>query len=46
MASAASLWSTAGIGLATAFNRFEIAIVLSLLNVITLHLVGRLETRD
>jgi putative Mg2+ transporter-C (MgtC) family protein len=45
MASAASLWSTAGIGLATAFNRFEIAIVLSLLNVMTLHLVGRLETK-
>jgi putative Mg2+ transporter-C (MgtC) family protein len=45
MASAASLWSTAGIGLATAFNRFEIAIVLSLLNVLTLHLVGRLETK-
>ncbi|MFY9941721.1 MAG: MgtC/SapB family protein [Desulfobacterales bacterium] len=45
MASAASLWSTAAIGLATAFNRFEIAIVLSLLNVITLHMVGRLETK-
>jgi putative Mg2+ transporter-C (MgtC) family protein len=45
MASAASLWSTAGIGLATAYNRFEIAIVLCLLNVMTLHLVGRLETK-
>lgn len=44
-ASAAGLWSTAAIGLATAFNRYEIAIVLALLTVMTLHLVGRLKTK-
>ena len=43
MASAASLWNTGAIGLAVAFNRFEIAIVLSLLNVVTLSLIGRLK---
>ncbi|MGB5986620.1 MAG: MgtC/SapB family protein [Desulfobacterales bacterium] len=45
LASAASLWNTGAIGLATAFNRFEIAIVLSLLNVLTLFLVGRLKKK-
>lgn len=43
MASAASLWNTGAIGLAVAFNRFEIAISLSLLNFLTLRLVGRLK---
>ena len=43
MASAASLWNTGAIGIAVAFNRFEIAIALSLLNVVTLYLVGRLQ---
>jgi putative Mg2+ transporter-C (MgtC) family protein len=43
MASAASLWNTGAIGLAVAFNRFEIAIALSLLNLVTLYLVGRLQ---
>jgi len=36
LASAASIWNTAAIGLAVAFNRFEIAIILSLLNFLTL----------
>jgi putative Mg2+ transporter-C (MgtC) family protein len=41
--SAASIWNTGAIGLAVAYNRFEIAIVLSILNFITLWLVGRLK---
>jgi putative Mg2+ transporter-C (MgtC) family protein len=43
LVSAASLWNTGAIGLAVAFNRFEIAIALSLLNVVTLYLIGRLK---
>jgi putative Mg2+ transporter-C (MgtC) family protein len=43
MASAASLWNTGAIGIAVAFNRFEIAIALSMLNVVTLYIVGRLK---
>ena len=41
--SAASIWNTGAIGLAVAYNRFEIAIVLSLLNFFTLWVVGRLK---
>lgn len=36
---AAGIWSTAAIGMAVAWNRFEIAIILSLLTFITLALV-------
>jgi putative Mg2+ transporter-C (MgtC) family protein len=43
MASAASLWNTGAIGIAVAFNRFEIAIALSLLNILTLYFIGRLK---
>jgi putative Mg2+ transporter-C (MgtC) family protein len=42
-ASAASIWNTGAIGIAVAFDRFEIAIVLSLLNFITLWAFGRLK---
>ena len=42
-ASAASIWNTGAIGIAVAFDRFEIAIVLSLLNFITLCAFGRLK---
>jgi putative Mg2+ transporter-C (MgtC) family protein len=42
-ASAASIWNTGAIGIAVAFDRFEIAIVLSALNFITLWAVGRLK---
>lgn len=35
-ASAASIWNTGAIGLAVAFDRYEIAIVLSLINLFTL----------
>lgn len=44
-ASAASIWNTGAIGLAVAFNRFEIAIVLSLLNFITLWAVGSFKRK-
>jgi len=43
--SAASIWNTGAIGLAVAYNRFEIAIVLSLLNFITLWVVGGLKRK-
>ncbi len=42
-ATAASLWNTGAIGVAVAFNRFEIAICLSALNFATLQLVPSLK---
>lgn len=39
-ASAASIWNTGAIGLAVAFDRFEIAIILSFLNFMTLWAVS------
>lgn len=42
-ATAASIWNTGAIGIAVAFNRYEIAIALSVLNYITLRLVGGLK---
>lgn len=42
-ASAASIWNTGAIGMAVAFDRFEIAILLSLLNFLTLWFVGRVK---
>lgn len=36
-ATAASIWNTGAIGIAVAFNRYEIAIVLALLNFLTLY---------
>jgi putative Mg2+ transporter-C (MgtC) family protein len=44
-ASAASIWNTGAIGLAAACSRFEVALVLSLLNFITLRLVGSLKNK-
>jgi putative Mg2+ transporter-C (MgtC) family protein len=42
--SAASIWNTGAIGVAVAFSRFEIAIVLSALNFVTLRLLtGRVK---
>jgi putative Mg2+ transporter-C (MgtC) family protein len=35
-AAAASIWNTGAIGLSVAFDRFEIALILSLLNFLTL----------
>lgn len=42
-ATAASLWNTGAIGVAVAFHRYEIAVVLSLLNFLTLQFVTRLK---
>jgi len=45
-ASAASIWNTGAIGIAVAFSRFEIAIVLALLNFLSLRLFsGPLKKR-
>lgn len=42
-ATAASLWMTGAIGIAAAFHRYEIAIVLALLNFLTLRYVKQLK---
>lgn len=42
-ATAASIWNTGGIGIAVAFSRYEIAILLSLLNFLTLRFVPLLK---
>jgi putative Mg2+ transporter-C (MgtC) family protein len=44
-ATAASIWNTGAIGIAVAYNRFEIAAVLSLLNFLTLRLVGEVKEK-
>lgn len=45
-ATAASIWNTGLIGVAVAFARYEIAIVASLINFVTLRYVARLKTDD
>jgi putative Mg2+ transporter-C (MgtC) family protein len=45
-ATAASLWNTALIGIAVAFARYEIAILMSLINFLTLRYVKRLTDTD
>jgi putative Mg2+ transporter-C (MgtC) family protein len=45
-ATAASIWNTGVIGASVAEGRFEIAIILSLLNLITLRLLLPLKERD
>lgn len=42
-ATAASLWNTGAIGIAIAFHRYEIAIVLSLINFLTLQFITRFK---
>jgi putative Mg2+ transporter-C (MgtC) family protein len=42
-ASAASIWNTGAIGLAVAFDRYEIAILLAVLNFLTLFVFGRIK---
>ncbi len=44
-ATAASIWSTGAIGVAVAWHRFEIAIVLTLLNLLTLRFTRKLKQR-
>lgn len=43
VSSAASIWNTGAIGLAVAFNRFEIAVLLAVLNFCTLYFFGRVK---
>ena len=43
VSSAASIWNTGAIGLAVAFDRLEIAILLALLNVFTLLFFGKVK---
>jgi putative Mg2+ transporter-C (MgtC) family protein len=45
MISAASIWNTGAIGIAVAFKRLEIAIVLSAINTFTLFMVGRVKEK-
>jgi len=42
-ATAASLWMTGAIGVAVAFHRYEIAIVLALMNFLTLRFIKQLK---
>ncbi|HSM03688.1 MAG TPA: MgtC/SapB family protein [Longimicrobiales bacterium] len=44
-ATAASIWNTGAIGAAVAFDRTEIAVVLSVINFLTLRLGGKLKER-
>lgn len=43
LATAAAIWSTGAIGMAVAYRRLEVAIVLSALTFITLHYLSRIE---
>jgi putative Mg2+ transporter-C (MgtC) family protein len=45
-ATAASLWNTGLIGMAVAFGRYEIAILMSIINFLTLRYVKQLTTND
>ncbi len=45
-ATAASLWNTGAIGVAVAFTRFEIAIVLSALNYLTLQFIPMIKDEE
>ena len=42
-ATAASIWATAAVGIAVAYDRFEIALILSFLTFFTLGFFGRLK---
>ena len=44
-ATAASIWITGLIGIAVAFDRYEIAILMSLISVLTLHFVRKLKNQ-
>jgi putative Mg2+ transporter-C (MgtC) family protein len=45
-ATAASIWITGAVGAAVAWNRFEIAVLLSIINFLTLRLGKRLKEHD
>jgi putative Mg2+ transporter-C (MgtC) family protein len=42
-ASAASIWNTGAIGLAVAFDRYEIATLLAVLNFLSLFIFGKIK---
>lgn len=42
-ATAASLWNTGAIGVAVAFHRYEVAVILALINFLTLYIGGRFK---
>jgi putative Mg2+ transporter-C (MgtC) family protein len=44
-ATAASIWNTGAIGAAVGFDRYEIALVLCIMNVVTLRWGGKLKDR-
>jgi putative Mg2+ transporter-C (MgtC) family protein len=44
-ATAASLWNTGAIGIAVAYGRFEIAVLLTVINFITLRYVSRFKSQ-
>jgi putative Mg2+ transporter-C (MgtC) family protein len=43
VSTAASIWNTGAIGMAVAFDRYEIAVLLSALNVFTLFVFGSVK---
>lgn len=45
MISAASIWNTGAMGVAVAYNRLEVALVLSAINMLTLQIVSRLRRK-
>jgi putative Mg2+ transporter-C (MgtC) family protein len=45
-ATAASLWNTGAIGIAVAFHRYEIALILALINFLTLYVGGRVKEHE
>ncbi|HAB05620.1 MAG TPA: magnesium transporter MgtC, partial [Alcanivorax sp.] len=44
-ATAASMWNTGAIGVSVAFNRYEIAVVLSLINFLILQFASPIKRR-
>lgn len=43
VSTATSIWNTGAVGLAVAFNRYEVALVLALLNFLTLFVFGKVK---
>lgn len=46
MATAASVWNTGAIGAAVAFSRFEVGVILSVINFATLRFLSEFKTED
>jgi putative Mg2+ transporter-C (MgtC) family protein len=45
-ATAASLWNTGAIGVAVAFHRYEVALILAAINFFTLYIGGRIKEME